>query len=245
MVLSKALAWALRHRAESLGLRVRSDGYIRLSGVLAVDRIRKQGFTAEDVRRVVAENDKQRFSLVCEQGDGDGDGEGDGGGGVVEWIRANQGHSLRPGLIAEDRLLREVREPPPVAIHGTTLAAWKLIQESGLSRMRRHHVHMAREIPAGWKGDDDGDEGKGGGEMDEVEDEDTSAASLAGGHSRVSGIRPKSEVLIYVDCARAMAEGGLAFFESANGVLLTPGDSRGFIAPAYFARVRFKAGCRT
>lgn len=246
MVLSKALSWVLRHRAESLGLHVRSDGYVQLSSVLGVDRIRRQGFTAEDVRRVVAANDKQRFSLVVEY-----DGPDRGPVPVtpsagIEWIRANQGHSMREGLISDGLLLRELVDPPPVAIHGTTRRAWKAIEVSGLSRMKRRHVHMARTIPAGWRGDeeDDAENGRGGEVKDRVADDkvdDDDAAPPRGATATVSGIRASSEVLIYVDCARAMAEGGLAFFESDNGVILTPGDAHGLIPPAFFAQVRFKA----
>ena len=47
-------------------------------------------------------------------------------------------------------------------------------------------------------------------------------------------------MLIYIDVAKAMAAGH-KFFRSANGVILTEGDSRGFIPPECFARIEFKA----
>ena len=52
----------------------------------------------------------------------------------------------------------------------------------------------------------------------------------------VSGMRTSATVLVYLDAARMLAA-GLALYRSANGVLLSPGDDRGLVAPAFFARV--------
>ena len=51
----------------------------------------------------------------------------------------------------------------------------------------------------------------------------------------ISGMRGDCDVKIYVDLAAAVAD-GLAFFESANGVVLCAGDQRGFLPPRYFRR---------
>ena len=66
--ISKALSWLLRHNAPSLGLKLSPDGYVPLESVLSLDhpRFRQDGrpkYTVEDVRRVVRNNDKQRFRL--------------------------------------------------------------------------------------------------------------------------------------------------------------------------------------
>ena len=54
----------------------------------------------------------------------------------------------------------------------------------------------------------------------------------------VSGMRRSSEVLLYVDLRMAMEEAGLAFFLSANRVLLTPGDEQGRLPLIFVQRVR-------
>lgn len=51
----------------------------------------------------------------------------------------------------------------------------------------------------------------------------------------VSGFRSSSEILIYVDVAKAMAD-GVAFYRSANNVILTEGVD-GVLSTKYFAKV--------
>lgn len=53
----------------------------------------------------------------------------------------------------------------------------------------------------------------------------------------VSGMRASSQVMIYVDMAKAMAD-GIVFRESANGVILTRGEN-GVLDPKYFERIVF------
>ena len=49
-------------------------------------------------------------------------------------------------------------------------------------------------------------------------------------------MRKSSQVLIYIDLESAL-RAGLKFFVSQNGVVLTPGDERGFLAPEFFSKV--------
>lgn len=77
--LSKLLSWLLRHAAISEGLNLSSEGFIPVSEILRHEKFRVK-YTEEDIKRVVALNDKQRFFLRYNNG-------------VLE-IRANQGHSI-------------------------------------------------------------------------------------------------------------------------------------------------------
>jgi RNA:NAD 2'-phosphotransferase (TPT1/KptA family) len=77
--LSKTLSWLLRHAATKEGLPLSSEGFVPVSQILNHRQLRGK-YTVDDVKRVVANNNKQRFSLRAS-------------GGVLE-IRANQGHSL-------------------------------------------------------------------------------------------------------------------------------------------------------
>ncbi|KAJ7288336.1 KptA family-domain-containing protein [Mycena rebaudengoi] len=52
----------------------------------------------------------------------------------------------------------------------------------------------------------------------------------------ISGPRASSQVFIFVDVQRAI-DAGIKFFLSDNGVVLTAGDERGFLAPQFFERV--------
>ena len=61
------------------------------------------------------------------------------------------------------------------------------------------------------------------------------ATGLPGEDGVVSGMRKGSQVLVYLDLARALAA-GIPFFVSANGVLLSPGQgATNAIPPVFFA----------
>ncbi|KAH7107379.1 KptA family-domain-containing protein [Auriculariales sp. MPI-PUGE-AT-0066] len=62
------------------------------------------------------------------------------------------------------------------------------------------------------------------------------AQGLASDQGVVSGMRKTSEVLVFIDVAKAM-ESGIKFFISENGVVLTPGNAQGFLPPQFFSRV--------
>lgn len=63
------------------------------------------------------------------------------------------------------------------------------------------------------------------------------------GSPSFAGMRANAQVLIYVDVPKAMAA-GLKFYLSANDVVLTDGDEKGFIPPELFERVEFVAAHR-
>ena len=63
------------------------------------------------------------------------------------------------------------------------------------------------------------------------------AIGLPGDSGVISGMRRKSEVLVYVNVAKAMADGAIVFYTSANGVVLTAGDASGTLALDYVSRV--------
>lgn len=183
---SRKLSSVLRHNAVSLGLQVRSDGCVSVEALLALPLMK--GVTTDQLKRVVATNNKQRFAF---------DSTGD-------FIRANQGHSQTVAeSIADDEITRVITEPLPVCVHGTYRSVAHIIQKEGLSRMQRDYIHLA--------------------------------SGLAG--QVVSGMRASSQVLIYIDMAKAMAD-GIVFRESANGVILTRGLN-GVLDPKYFERVVF------
>jgi len=52
----------------------------------------------------------------------------------------------------------------------------------------------------------------------------------------ISGMRSSSQVLIYVDVDKAISA-GIKFYISANGVVLTEGDERGYLRPEFFSLV--------
>jgi 2'-phosphotransferase len=149
---SKKLSQILRHTAEQLGLVMRSDGYTKVHDLLLVYDGQKRVFphlTVSDLRRLVDENDKQRFGLAQDYN-----------GNLL--IRACQGHSGTTGKgIRDDLLLTYIPEirlaipPGCTVIHGTTKKAWELIAVSGIRSMGRNHIHLSfHKTQLGWSSPD-------------------------------------------------------------------------------------------
>ncbi|KAG0233674.1 hypothetical protein BGW42_007260 [Actinomortierella wolfii] len=128
--LSKSLSWLLRHNAVAQGIAIGADGFSKLDDVLAHSRFK--GFTVQDVEAVVRNSDKKRFELVDREG--------------VAYIRAVQGHSIKEVKEEGHELITDATQIP-IAVHGTNMAAWELIEKEGLKRMNRNHIHMAVGLP--------------------------------------------------------------------------------------------------
>lgn len=88
-----------------------------------------QHYTIDDIKRVVATNNKQRFTLETTNG-------------VLE-IKANQGHSISKINELKLKVLDNVEFD---IIHGTYFKYWIKIKVEGLSRMRRNHIHFAKGL---------------------------------------------------------------------------------------------------
>lgn len=135
--ISKTLTQILRHRAIDLGVKIRPDGYCRLTEVLAVSWLSELDCTLADVEEVVKESDKKRFDMMEEDGE--------------RLIRAAQGHSIK---VVEDecllrRLTAEDEELPDTCVHGTYRRHFEKIRAGGLlaggthGQSFRKHVHFS------------------------------------------------------------------------------------------------------
>lgn len=185
--------------------------------------------TFDELRQIVQENDKQRFTMVpvAEAPEGEGGVTTTGQTPLASsdakdyMIRANQGHSLK---VEAEGLLKPItsEDVPETAVHGTTHAAWPLIETSGgLKPMGRNHVHFASGLPAGFKS--------------VVESNNDVAAPV------ISGMRKSSTVLMFLDIAKAM-EAGIKFWLSDNGVILTEGNDEAVVPLEFFKRVEDRTG---
>jgi putative RNA 2'-phosphotransferase len=126
---SKYLARHLRHAPERIGLELQSGGWVDVETLLAA--CEKHGFriTRNELEQVVAQNDKQRFSFDESS----------------TRIRANQGHSV------EVDLQLKAQTPPDVLYHGTATHIAPNVWRDGLKKMRRHHVHLSRDVETATK----------------------------------------------------------------------------------------------
>ncbi|XP_043805816.1 tRNA 2'-phosphotransferase 1 isoform X2 [Manihot esculenta] len=180
--LGRLLTRILRHRASELNLNIRSDGYVKVQDLLKLNmktfaNIPLRSHTVDEIKEAVRKDNKQRFSLLEENGE--------------LLIRANQGHTVK--TVESESLLKAIlsaEEVPvcvpivlctalfpalAVCVHGTYKRNLESILKSGLKRMKRLHVHFACGLPT------DG----------EV----------------ISGMRRDVNVLIHLDVKKALEEG--------------------------------------
>ncbi|KAM6552019.1 hypothetical protein CsatB_001827 [Cannabis sativa] len=83
--LGRLMTRILRHMSSELNLSMRSDGFVKVNDILQLNmktfaHIPLRSHTVDDVREAVRKDNKQRFSLLEENGE--------------LFIRANQGHSV-------------------------------------------------------------------------------------------------------------------------------------------------------
>lgn len=126
---SKFLSLHLRHSPHELGLILEQGGWVPIDALL--EGARRKGFpiTRDELDRVVANSDKQRFAI---------DDSG-------TRIRANQGHSV------EVDLQLAPAEPPAELFHGTGSNSVDAILATGLERRARHHVHLSPDTETATK----------------------------------------------------------------------------------------------
>ncbi|EMD58782.1 hypothetical protein COCSADRAFT_153342 [Bipolaris sorokiniana ND90Pr] len=209
---SKKISWLLRHGADQEGLRLGKGGYVNVQDALNTKALQSLKITFAEVRDAVANNEKQRFSMIPVSIQESDD--------PAEYlIRANQGHSIKvenEGLLVP--ITTEAGNVPETVVHGTDERAWNLILKSGgLRPMGRNHIHFASGLPAGFKSLD-------------------STSASADAAPVISGMRRGSTILVYVDIDAALAA-GIKFFISENGVILTEGNEQGFLPYTFFKRV--------
>jgi len=117
--ISKHLSYVLRHRPDSIGIQLDSQGWTDIDLL-----IKKLKISQSDLEFVVKNNSKNRFSISDDK----------------KSIRANQGHSVNIEL----GLLSKI--PPLKLYHGTTIQSYEKIKIDGLLKMNRNHVHLSSEI---------------------------------------------------------------------------------------------------
>lgn len=118
--ISKFLSLVLRHQPQKIGLTLDNAGWTVVDDLLAKLEDAGRGISPQVLEDVVAENDKQRFQFSEDR----------------TLIRATQGHSIDVDLGYETSV------PPDVLCHGTTTTSVAAIRDQGLTKQKRHHVHL-------------------------------------------------------------------------------------------------------
>lgn len=163
--------------------------------------------TFADVQSVVTTNDKQRYSIKPNPATNPTLST-DSTSPADYLIRANQGHSIK---IESSSLLEPVGPEhgnvPPTVLHGTYFAFWPVIVASGGLKPMGRN-HVH-----------------------------CSTGTPEDGDAVVSGMRRDAELLVEIDLERSVSEGGVKWWRSENGVLLTEGDELGVLSSRFFRKV--------
>lgn len=121
--ISRFLSLVLRHKPETVGLALDSQGWVSIDELIAKSNAAGIRLDREDLLQVVETSDKKRFSVSV-------DGQ---------LIRAAQGHSVAVELGLPPR------QPPNLLYHGTATRFLDSILAEGLNPQSRQQVHLSND----------------------------------------------------------------------------------------------------
>jgi putative RNA 2'-phosphotransferase len=121
--ISKFLSFVLRHKPEEIGITLDENGWTSTSELLSKINMKSFPISMENLENIVATNNKKRFAFNEDKTN----------------IRASQGHSVAIDLAIEPQ------QPPEYLYHGTVEKFVPSIQDKGLIKGNRHHVHLSAD----------------------------------------------------------------------------------------------------
>jgi putative RNA 2'-phosphotransferase len=122
--ISKLMSLVLRHKPEQIGIVLDANGWAEIA--VLIEKMNQKGYlvTAEILEKVVADNDKQRFTFNDDK----------------TRIRANQGHSIEVDVELTETV------PPAILFHGTAIRHVESIMKEGLKKQNRQYVHLSASV---------------------------------------------------------------------------------------------------
>ena len=123
--IGKYLAYILRHRPDTAGIKLDKNGYCSISIILeCISSKFETDFTLGDLHSLVDRDSKKRYKIDPKR----------------QLIKANQGHSVE--IEHEFKKVTPFNRPKQL-FHGTAEKYIKSILSQGLKKKNRHHVHMS------------------------------------------------------------------------------------------------------
>lgn len=119
--LSKFLCLILRHKPETIGIKLDKHGWTDVSKLIENMNEAGKNLSLNKLKEIVETDNKNRFSFKEN----------------FKKIRANQGHSINIDLGYNPQ------QPPEFLYHGTAEKFVNSIFEKGLKKQNRHHVHLS------------------------------------------------------------------------------------------------------
>jgi putative RNA 2'-phosphotransferase len=117
---SKYLSYILRHKPESIGLKLDKHGWADIDEI--IKNTTDFSLTKEMIKNITAKSDKKRFLIEGNK------------------IRANQGHSLDVDLELSPQ------RPPKILYHGTAQRFVSSILKEGIIPQSRQYVHLSQNV---------------------------------------------------------------------------------------------------
>lgn len=128
ITLSKFLSLILRHKPETIGIKLDKHGWANVDEL--IKKMSKEKYITKDILEYIVEHDdKQRYSFNEDK----------------TMIRANQGHSVKVDVELEEK------EPPVILYHGTATKFVEGIEKEGLKHQNRLYVHLSKDIDTATK----------------------------------------------------------------------------------------------
>ena len=121
--ISKFLSFVLRHQPQLIGIELDGQGWANVDELLKQADAHGRKISPEQLQYIVETNSKKRFAF---------DETG-------QKIRASQGHSVAVELGYQPQV------PPEILYHGTGENSVASIQQTGLEKRGRQHVHLSRD----------------------------------------------------------------------------------------------------
>ncbi|KAH7335499.1 KptA family-domain-containing protein [Rhizoctonia solani] len=209
---SKTLSYILRHGAVKERLTIRPDGYVRVPDLLARPKLKELDLPG--LLKIVAADQKQRYQLGVQKGPEDPNAP------ILPIISTQAPDPPAPLWIRANQghtLRVDGLETKPIADPSEVACAVHGTTLKAWESIKEQGLSRM------------------------LRNHIHLASGRPGASGVISGMRNSSQVLIFIDVAAAMAA-GILFHLSANGVILTAGDSNGFLSPAYFSSVERKVG---
>ncbi len=122
--ISKFLSLVLRHQPQLIGIKLDEQGWVNVDELLKQANAHGHNLDVELLNHVVETNSKKRFAFDDPR----------------QKIRASQGHSV------DVELGYAAQTPPEILYHGTGEKSVDAIEQSGLEKRNRHHVHLSQDI---------------------------------------------------------------------------------------------------
>jgi putative RNA 2'-phosphotransferase len=122
--ISKFLSLVLRHQPRVIDITIDEQGWVNVDELLKKANAHGHSLDMEVLNHVVETNSKKRFAFDESR----------------QKIRASQGHSI------DVELGYQAQMPPEILYHGTGERSVATIQQTGLEKRSRQHVHLSKDI---------------------------------------------------------------------------------------------------